>query len=93
MIGRRIITSYQLMLDFYGMRLENESTGLISRSKDYKSQYKNLCSTYPSLGLVLRSRPLPWLGGLVLSLLYATLRCLEILSDPPAHFVSPTVDD
>ncbi|KAF9643403.1 hypothetical protein BDM02DRAFT_3104469 [Thelephora ganbajun] len=39
----QILTSYKLMLDFYGMRLENEATGLISRSKNYTSQYKNLC--------------------------------------------------
>ena len=57
-INRRILASYQLMLDFYGMRLEDESTGLISRSKGYASQYKNLCSTYSCRpGLVLRSTP------------------------------------
>jgi len=42
-INRRILTSYQLMLDFYGMSLENESTGLISRSQHHKSRYRNLC--------------------------------------------------
>jgi len=39
----RILTSYKLMLDFYGMRLENEATGLISRSENHTTQYRNLC--------------------------------------------------
>jgi len=43
---QRIFASYKLMLDFYGMRLENETTGLISRSKNYAALYKNLCSTF-----------------------------------------------
>jgi len=42
-IMQRMLMSYKLMLDFYGMRLENETTGLISRSKNYAAQYKNLC--------------------------------------------------
>lgn len=42
---QRIVTSYKLMLDFYGMQLENEVTGLISRSSKYATQYRNLCST------------------------------------------------
>jgi len=42
-IMQRIVTSYKLMLDFYGMRLENETTGLISRSGSYAAQYRNLC--------------------------------------------------
>jgi hypothetical protein len=44
-IGRRLLASYQLMLDFFGMRLENESTGLISRSTNYEASYKNLRRT------------------------------------------------
>lgn len=87
-INRRILISYQLMLDFFGMRLENESTGLISRSKNYASQYRNLCSTYFCPGFAMRPRPLPWMGGRTLD---ATLRCLETLSYPSVHFVSPGV--
>jgi len=56
-IMRRILASYKLMLDFYGMRLENEATGLILRSENYVAQYRNLCSTYPCLDFVLQSRP------------------------------------
>ena len=55
-IIRRIVTSYKLMLDFYGMRLEDEATGLVSRSKNHAAQYRNLCSTSVSrLCLVLQS--------------------------------------
>lgn len=61
-ISRRILTSYQLMLDFFGMRLENESTGLISRSRNYEPLYKNLCSTCLRPDLFLWSR-LPFLAG------------------------------
>lgn len=56
-IMRRVLVSYQLMLDFYGMRLEDEATGLISRSKNYATQYRNLCSTYSCPNLILQSRP------------------------------------
>jgi len=71
-IARRIITSYKLMLDFYGMRLENEATGLISRSKNYEVQYRNLCSAFFCLDLSLRFGLRP--------------HGLEILSYPPARF-------
>ena len=54
-IMRRVITSYKLMLDFYGMRLENEVTGLISRSNNYAVQYRNLCSTLFCLDPILQS--------------------------------------
>ena len=59
-ISNRLLMSYQLILDFYGMQLEDESTGLISRSKNYKSLYKNLCSTsflFPFLPRGLDSSP------------------------------------
>ncbi|CCM04122.1 uncharacterized protein FIBRA_06283 [Fibroporia radiculosa] len=39
----RVIRSYRLMLDFYGMRLEDDETGLIARcSQNYKERYRNL---------------------------------------------------
>eukprot|EP01117_Protostelium_nocturnum_P014032 TRINITY_DN5301_c0_g1_i1.p1 TRINITY_DN5301_c0_g1~~TRINITY_DN5301_c0_g1_i1.p1 ORF type:complete len:273 (+),score=65.55 TRINITY_DN5301_c0_g1_i1:1-819(+) len=38
----RIIRSYKLMLDFYGMRLVDIETGEIKRAKNYKSRYENL---------------------------------------------------
>ncbi|PCH40588.1 hypothetical protein WOLCODRAFT_24194 [Wolfiporia cocos MD-104 SS10] len=42
-IINRVIRSYTLMLDFYGMRLEDSATGLLDRSsEDYKERYKNL---------------------------------------------------
>lgn len=65
-IMRRILASYKLMLDFYGMRLENEATGLISRSENYTARYRNLCGTcfYPDT--ILQLRPRSWLGRHVL---------------------------
>ena len=90
-INRRIITSYQLMLDFYGMRLENEATGLISRSENYAAQYKNLCSTYFCPDLVLRYG-LPYLNWADVSCraICATFYCPEMSSYPSVHFVSPS---
>ena len=38
----RIIKSYELMLDFYGMVLEDKKTGKISRSKNFRPRYDNL---------------------------------------------------
>ncbi|KAJ3970703.1 opioid growth factor receptor conserved region-domain-containing protein [Lentinula raphanica] len=42
---RRVIASYELMLDFYGMRLVSLETGEVERSlppRNYKSRYQNL---------------------------------------------------
>ncbi|ESK95740.1 opioid growth factor receptor-like 1-like [Moniliophthora roreri MCA 2997] len=39
---QRILTSYKLMLVFYGMNLVSEETGLLERSQDYKPRYRNL---------------------------------------------------
>lgn len=41
-ILNRIRKSYELMLDFYGMKLINTTTGQIARSQNYKDRYKNL---------------------------------------------------
>jgi len=44
----RVIKSYELMLDFYGMQLLDQETGLLSRSpppRDYAARYTNLKST------------------------------------------------
>jgi len=38
----RIITSYELMLDFYGMKLLDRSTGAISRADNWKQRYAHL---------------------------------------------------
>ena len=46
-IVQRIIESYKLMLDFYGMRLVSEETGLVGRSappRNYATRYHNLVS-------------------------------------------------
>ncbi|KAG8934025.1 hypothetical protein FRC03_007006 [Tulasnella sp. 419] len=41
-ILQRVLTSYRLMLDFYGMELVNEETGLLKRSENFSERYKNL---------------------------------------------------
>jgi len=38
----RIITSYELMLDFYGMKLVDRSTGILARGENWKSRYAHL---------------------------------------------------
>ncbi|OWF43262.1 opioid growth factor receptor-like protein 1 [Mizuhopecten yessoensis] len=38
----RVLKSYRLMLDFYGMELENEETGQIKRGEHWRSQFRNL---------------------------------------------------
>jgi hypothetical protein len=38
----RIVISYTLMLDFYGMKLLSSDTGLIGRSDSYQPRYRNL---------------------------------------------------
>jgi len=41
-VRERIIKSYELMLDFYGMELVSKETGEIRRSKNYVDRYYNL---------------------------------------------------
>lgn len=41
-IIERVIRSYSLMLDFYGMQLSDSSTGLLARADNYKDRYRNL---------------------------------------------------
>eukprot|EP00753_Platysulcus_tardus_P013963 PLAT3944.3.p1 GENE.PLAT3944.3~~PLAT3944.3.p1 ORF type:complete len:287 (-),score=99.63 PLAT3944.3:134-994(-) len=38
-VGRRIVASYRLMLDFYGMRLLDERKGTVGRSKEWRSRF------------------------------------------------------
>lgn len=44
-IIQRVIRSYKLMLDFYGMRLLDEKTGLLDRvlpPRTFERRYRNL---------------------------------------------------
>merc|ERR1712137_106164 len=41
-VGERVMKSYKMMLDFYGMRLVDEKTGEVRRAKNWKSRYLNL---------------------------------------------------
>lgn len=41
-VMERIKSSYELMLDFYGMCLLDFETGLLGRSEGYAARYRNL---------------------------------------------------
>ena len=90
-ITRRIFTSYKMMVEFYGMRLEDETNGLISRSENYAARYRNLCSTSSPFSSSLDPTRSPGLvfrwAGVPCCTLYASLRGFEILSYPSVHFV------
>uniref|UniRef100_A0A8C2DQQ6 Opioid growth factor receptor (OGFr) conserved domain-containing protein n=1 Tax=Cyprinus carpio TaxID=7962 RepID=A0A8C2DQQ6_CYPCA len=38
----KLVKSYKLMLDFYGLRLANESTGEVERAPNWKDRFRNL---------------------------------------------------
>jgi len=42
LIVNRIVESYKLMLDFFGMCLKDATTGEIGRSENFEARYKNL---------------------------------------------------
>lgn len=39
---KKLIKSFQMMLDFYGMRMKDTRSGEIERTEDYKERYSNL---------------------------------------------------
>lgn len=41
-ILQRILASYRLMLNFYGMELVSEETGLLKRTENFAERYRNL---------------------------------------------------
>lgn len=46
----RVLQSYRIMLDFYGMQLVSPDTGLIARAEPeskYEERYRNLIRTFP----------------------------------------------
>jgi hypothetical protein len=44
----RIMKSYEMMLDFYGMRLVSAEMGLVDRSEDFYDRYTNLICEFMS---------------------------------------------
>ena len=38
----RVIKSYKMMLDFYGMRLKDERTGEVERAENWKERFSHL---------------------------------------------------
>jgi hypothetical protein len=39
---KRILTSYKMMLDFYGMELDNEEDGTIVRGYNWRDRFRHL---------------------------------------------------
>ncbi|KAF4577351.1 hypothetical protein EYR40_009290 [Pleurotus pulmonarius] len=81
----RILGSYRLMLDFYGMRLVSKETGMLSRTlppRNYAARYKNLCrSTHNNLRI---SRILKCLSEFGLEHLNAGF-LLHVLNEQTEH--------
>lgn len=58
----RVLRSYEMMLDFYGMKLVDRNTGTIARAEHYKKRYRNL--NYSSHNYLRITRILKCLGEL-----------------------------
>ncbi|KAM9444304.1 opioid growth factor receptor-like isoform 2-T2 [Clarias gariepinus] len=41
-VKKRLLKSYKLMLDFYGIQLVNEETGKVQRAKNWRDRFENL---------------------------------------------------
>lgn len=41
-VKSRLIRSYRLLLDFYGMQLDDEASGQLSRNASYRQRFRNL---------------------------------------------------
>ncbi|EAR87605.1 opioid growth factor receptor (macronuclear) [Tetrahymena thermophila SB210] len=41
LLAKRIVKSYEMMLDFYGMSIKNYITGELKRNKNYKERYED----------------------------------------------------
>lgn len=39
---RRLLKSYKIMLDFYGIELANEETGEVKRAGNWEERFENL---------------------------------------------------
>lgn len=41
-VKKRLLKSYKLMLDFYGIRLVSEETGEVKRAENWRERFENL---------------------------------------------------
>jgi hypothetical protein len=41
-VRERLVRAYELMLGFYGIRLEDQDTGAVSRAQNYQQRFRNL---------------------------------------------------
>jgi len=79
---KRVIRSYGLMLDFYGMQLSNEETGALTRSKKWKHRYAHLNRSFHNYLRI--TRILKSLGELGLEhfkIHFITLMTKEVFED------------
>ncbi|KAH9949872.1 opioid growth factor receptor conserved region-domain-containing protein [Amylocystis lapponica] len=81
-VTERVIRSYTLMLDFYGMHLQSHDTGLLVRSPNYAERYRNL--VHSSHNYLRISRILKCLSELGLERLSAGF-LLHVLNEQSEH--------
>ncbi|OCH88684.1 hypothetical protein OBBRIDRAFT_795005 [Obba rivulosa] len=81
-IIERVIRSFALMLDFYGMQLVDRNTGLLSRTENYQDRYRNLARS--SHNYLRISRILKCLSELGLERLNAGF-LLHVLNEQSEH--------
>jgi hypothetical protein len=74
----RVRRSYELMLDFYGMRLLNTETGLVGRKDDgWEAQYQNLMCELYFVGLTFSD--------------YIYTRCLRCFPQLSSYYPHPQI--
>lgn len=78
----RILTSYSMMLDFYGMQLEDSDTGLLRRTTSYRDRYHHLTGSFHNYLRI--SRILKSLSEMGLERLNAGF-ILHVLSEQSEH--------
>lgn len=81
-ITRRILASYSMILDFYGMNIQNWETGLLQRSAHYHTRYRHLCRSHHNYLRI--SRILKCLSELGLEKLNAGF-LLHVLNEQSEH--------
>ncbi|XP_073931189.1 opioid growth factor receptor isoform X2 [Castor canadensis] len=62
-VRERLVRAYELMLGFYGIRLEDQDTGAVSRAQNYQQRFRNLnCHSHNNLRITRILKSLGELG-------------------------------
>lgn len=62
-VGERFVQAYELMLGFYGIRLEDRDTGKVRRAQNYQKRFQNLnCHSHNNLRITRILKSLGELG-------------------------------